>query len=276
MARRNALPVSLLVAFAVALGSPLSARAMGTPIITSVAFKGTPRSPAVVVNGMNFGNPPTAYSNGNTSCGTYTGNGSAYAGQLTFTDKTHPWSAGGGTPPNGNCIGLIVSEWSDSVVVFTFGEAYGSFDHWTADPGDQFLLLLKGERYTGTVSYRNNHFTILRVTPLADGVVDFSIKLPGPGRVDLLETAWNDNLARPAITLQPAPRRFVFARARMATKRAGTVRVKIKPGPKGALLVTHHRYRVTLRLWVSYTPTGGRYRSIGVYGVHLPNAIGQA
>lgn len=34
--------------------------------------------------------------------------------------------------------------------------------------------------------------------------------------------------------------------------------------------VTHHRYRVTLRLWISYTPTHGRQRDIGDYGLHLP------
>ena len=27
---------------------------------------------------------------------------------------------------------------------------------------------------------------------------------------------------------------------------------------------------VTLRLWVSYTPTGGVYRTQGFYGLHLP------
>ena len=35
-------------------------------------------------------------------------------------------------------------------------------------------------------------------------------------------------------------------------------------------LVAHHTYRVTLRLWISYTPTGGQQRNIGYYDLHLP------
>ena len=36
------------------------------------------------------------------------------------------------------------------------------------------------------------------------------------------------------------------------------------------MLLAHHRYRVVLTLWVSYTPRGGRYRTIGFLGLHLP------
>ena len=32
-----------------------------------------------------------------------------------------------------------------------------------------------------------------------------------------------------------------------------------------------HTYRVTLRLWVTYTPAGRTYRSIGFDGLHLPS-----
>ena len=32
----------------------------------------------------------------------------------------------------------------------------------------------------------------------------------------------------------------------------------------------HHSYSVTLRLWVTYTPAGGRPRKHGFYGLHLP------
>jgi hypothetical protein len=46
------------------------------------------------------------------------------------------------------------------------------------------------------------------------------------------------------------------------------------PNPKGAALVASHRYRVTLRLWISYTPVGGTQRDKGFYGLHIP-ATGQ-
>jgi len=37
--------------------------------------------------------------------------------------------------------------------VFANGNAYGSFDHWTADQGDSFTLTLKGANVSGTVNY---------------------------------------------------------------------------------------------------------------------------
>ena len=80
---------------------------------------------------------------------------------------------------------------------------------------------------------------------------------------------WDDNFARAAIVLPPAPHRFAFARAHRLVPRAGTFQMKVTPNPRGRRLVAHPRYRVTLRLWVSYTPTGGRTRILGFYGLHL-------
>ena len=46
--------------------------------------------------------------------------------------------------------------------------------------------------------------------------------------------------------------------------------VTIKPNRDGRQLIARHRYRVVLRLWVSYTPDAGSYRTIGFLGLHLP------
>lgn len=124
-----------------------------------------------------------------------------------------------------------------------------------------------------TSTYRvvlpNNHFTVSRIRPMADGQLGFSVKLPDAGRIDVLETAWNDNLTRAAIALQPAKRRFVYARAHRTAGHAGTVKMNLGLNLRGRRLVLHPRYRVTLRLWVSYTPSHGVPRSVGVYGLHL-------
>jgi hypothetical protein len=106
--------------------------------------------------------------------------------------------------------------------------------------------------------------------PGSDGTIGVTVKVPGPGGVKVLVTAWKDNLANVAVLLQPAPRRFVFARAQANARRAATLRIPVIPNRGGRLLVAHHRYRITLRLWVTYTPTGGHPRSIGYYGLHLP------
>ena len=118
----------------------------------------------------------------------------------------------------------------------------------------------------------SNKFTVSRIKTETDGTITFSVKVPGPGSVDVLETAWNDNLASAAVVLKPARHRFVFARAHVPAARQGTLKVTVTPNQRGRLLVAHPRYRVVLRLWVSYTPDGGRYRTIGFLGLHLPGS----
>src|SRR5262249_47149073 len=97
----------------------------------------------------------------------------------------------------------------------------------------------------------------------------FAVTVPGPGTIDVLETAWDDNLAHAAVVLPPAAHRFVVARAHKTAHRATTLHLRVTPNARGRLLVHHHTYPVILRLWVSYTPTGGDYRKIGYYGLHL-------
>lgn len=118
----------------------------------------------------------------------------------------------------------------------------------------------------------DNHFTISHVRPQPNGKISFSATVPGPGKLDVLETARKDNLASVAMLLHPARGRFVFARAHRTVRHAGTIPVTVIPNARGRLLVAHHTYQVTLRLWVSYTPTAGKYRSVGFYGLHLPSA----
>ena len=118
----------------------------------------------------------------------------------------------------------------------------------------------------------SNRFTVSRTSTEADGTITFSVRAPGPGSVDVLETAWKDNLARAAVLLQPAPKRFVFARKHVDAADRGTMTVTVKPNRRGRLLLAHHRSRVLLTLWVSYTPRGGSYRTIGFLGLHLPGS----
>jgi hypothetical protein len=126
------------------------------PVITAVTFVGYSSSPTVTVTGSGFGAaPPTGSSDNVTACGTYTNNGNAYGAAFTFTDYTHEWQAGGGTPPAADCIGLRVSSWSNTSVVFDFGgagSAYDSFDSWYVSNGDSYTLALEGAVFNGTAS----------------------------------------------------------------------------------------------------------------------------
>jgi FG-GAP repeat len=116
----------------------------------------------------------------------------------------------------------------------------------------------------------SNRFAVVRIHTYADGRITFAVTVSGPGTVDVLETAWNDNLATIARLLQPAAHRFTFARAEKTIRDAGTARFSVRPNARGRLLVFNHTYRVTLRLWVTYAPPGARQRSVGIYGLHLP------
>ena len=111
-------------------------------------------------------------------------------------------------------------------------------------------------------------FAVTHVRASADGTLTAWVVAPGPGRIDVLETAWDDNVARIAL-LQPAKNRIVFARGRATATTAGIIPLSVMPNRRGRFLVSHHRYRVTLRLWVTYSPVGGGARSRGIYGLHL-------
>lgn len=126
-------------------------------------------------------------------------------------------------------------------------------------------------RITYTVLRPSNHVLAPpRLTPYREGQFLLTVKVPGPGSVNILIAATNGNLAHTAGLLRPGPGWFVFARAHATATRASTVRILITPNAHGRQVIAHHRHQLTLRVWIGYTPTGGRQRNIGSYGVHLP------
>ena len=123
------------------------------PAISGVSFTGGTAAPTVTITGHGFGaTPPAGSADDSTSCGNYTGNGEVYGTSFQFVD-TGNFEAGAGTPPGGDCIGLIVQSWSTDQVVFQFGSAYNSFDHWYITAGDQYSVSVNDLHYTGTVSF---------------------------------------------------------------------------------------------------------------------------
>ncbi len=114
----------------------------GPPTISSVTFGGDASDPTVTINGTNFGTEPGSSPAG---CGT---SGDNFTGvSLTFNDTTGGWGAGTG----GDCIGLVVSSYSSTQVVYQFGSGYTVYG--TADSGDGFNLMVQGATYSGTVTY---------------------------------------------------------------------------------------------------------------------------
>jgi hypothetical protein len=121
-----------------------------------------------------------------------------------------------------------------------------------------------------TVIPPSNHARLLSLTPHHDGTITFKVKTPDPGNIDVLVTAWKGNLAHAAVDLQPAPRRFAYARLHYKAGRAATYTLKITPYSIGRYLLTHHAYHVTLRFWIVFTPDHGSQHTVGILGLHLP------
>jgi PKD repeat protein len=129
-----------------------------------------------------------------------------------------------------------------------------------------------------TVVRPDNHFAVTHRKAQTDGSVQFDLALPGPGRIDVMESAWKFDeataatvLVQPAaVLLQPAADRFIFARAHFSTARKGAIHLRVTPNARGAALVSHHRVPpLRIRLWITYQPTYGVARTVGYYGLFV-------
>jgi hypothetical protein len=130
-----------------------------------------------------------------------------------------------------------------------------------------------GQSVTSTVSYTvllpDNRFTVPQVKTCRDGTVKLAVKVPGPGTIDVLETAWNDNLARVAVLLQPAKDRFVYAREHTNAPGAGTVRLRVIPTARGRRR-PRSRLSCDAQAVCQLHAGGRRVPQCRLYGLHLP------
>jgi hypothetical protein len=92
----------------------------------------------------------------------------------------------------------------------------------------------------------DNRFTVAKPRVHSAGSIDLALKVPGPGRITVLEKA--------------SGLRGVFARGSATARRAGTVRLTINPGAAGRRDL-RRRHSLRLTVTVGYTPTGGTQRT---------------
>jgi outer membrane protein assembly factor BamB len=120
------------------------------PVITNVSVEGNTASPTIAVSGSGFGgSPPRGVDNNATGCGYYTDNGDLFGSTgLRFVDMTAGWETG--------CVGINLMSWRPTRVVFQFGDAYASFDHWFVTRGDRFTVTVRGVQFSGTVSFHGS------------------------------------------------------------------------------------------------------------------------
>ena len=117
-------------------------------------------------------------------------------------------------------------------------------------------------------SQPSNAFTIGTMHASTNGTTVLDVKVPGAGSVEVLgthESVAAAQSARASSLLQPGPSRITWGRASARSARAGILRLVLHPGSAGrSLLARHRRYRwaLNVRFWVTYTPSGGRPRSV--------------
>jgi hypothetical protein len=118
-----------------------------------------------------------------------------------------------------------------------------------------------GEYATSTVSYTvlepSNHIVVSHIKTHANATITFQAKVPGPGTLDLLETA------------RTASHRFASGRAHATATHAGSVHLRVSLNTHGIQLVHRHRAAVVLGLSVSYTPTHGTKHTVVFHRLHL-------
>jgi hypothetical protein len=115
-------------------------------VVTSTTFYGPSSDPTVIVNGSGFGSAPVALPVGSGTGDNFVG------GQLSFNNDASalPWQAG----YPGNALGLILSSYTDSQAIFSFGSALsGSNPAYSLNAGDPYRLSVNGATSNGTVNF---------------------------------------------------------------------------------------------------------------------------
>jgi adhesin/invasin len=124
---------------------------------------------------------------------------------------------------------------------------------------------------TITITFRNP-FSVKHITVHPNGTVQLDITIPGPGQIDVLETAWQPSGplgAGHTVLLTPGPHRFAFSRRHLNFGKPRIIHVTIHPNPHGLWVIAHHRRPVRINLWVTYQPTGTPPHTLGFFGLLL-------
>ena len=111
--------------------------------IDSVKVTGSNYGPTVTIKGTGFGSVPAGAAL-TPGCGS---SGSDYnSDELYFNDSAEFWQAG--FP--GNCVGIVVSSYTNTKVVFTFGSTYAT-NGWFVDAHDRVTVGVSGATKTVTL-----------------------------------------------------------------------------------------------------------------------------
>ena len=117
--------------------------------INSVVLSGSAAAPTITVTGSGFGSMASLGAP-QTPCGP-SSTGSDYGNNLSLADTTQAWDAGQGPPAPCDDIGLVISSYSNTQIVFTFGSNYPSLGSLTQ--GDSYTMNVLGGSLSGIATY---------------------------------------------------------------------------------------------------------------------------
>ena len=152
--------VAAIAVWAVAVGS--SPAATAAPVIMSVTFGGSTATPTFVIHGRGFGgrpapSQPPATSSACRQDGASGNHGQNFGSKLFFIDQTNAFSGGLSGPYRGvpnviDCVGLIVTSYTPSRIVYTLGSDYRKHPYGIHG-GDKVMFVVNGAKATLRVRY---------------------------------------------------------------------------------------------------------------------------
>jgi hypothetical protein len=139
-----------------------SASAATVPTITSVTFSSGSAvgstTPLVTIDGTGFGTLPNPSPGGDPQaefgdCGSPSGyDGLDFGSHLQFNELSSPGAFEAGNGTQGNCVGLVIWEYTPTQIQYGFGSVYAGFPPGLQN-GDKYSVRVKGASASGTVSF---------------------------------------------------------------------------------------------------------------------------
>lgn len=123
----------------------------------------------------------------------------------------------------------------------------------------------QGESTTETVTYRvvptTNRFVVVRLRAIPSGEARLALKLPGPGSVRVVATAWDAATA--------SRHRLTYGSTTVGARRGGPLLLVLEPTAAGRALLRAHGAQPVIALTVTYRPPGARPRVLHPKPLHL-------
>jgi hypothetical protein len=121
---------------------------------------------------------------------------------------------------------------------------------------------------TGVGGLPANGFVIDSHSDARNGAITLTLDLPGPGSVTALGTHSDPPGDANTASLLPSPGRHRFAwapRLESVAAAAGKMRIRLEPNAAGERMLRYARgagWALHIRIWITYTPTGGYARTL--------------